>query len=168
MDSLFGVLLPKTNWGGGFFPDSDGPGTLTITSDAPDTNIVTTPPATLADATLTLTPGNKQTGSFRFLSTAITFEFTSTNVIGSGGGDVFGAVPSNYNYSSQAASGINIVELNIGPILISQKPAVLRLLLNFQTDTSGTYVMGATAGGSGSSAGTFTMTVPAPPAPAGP
>lgn len=178
-DAINGVLLPKISSGAGFFLETNGPGVFVIqpipqTVNTNATNFVINPPATLGGYTLELTPTGSG-GSFRNLG-GTTFVFTPTNVTS----DATNFGTGTYSYSSQPSDVPAVAELDMASLRTGARSPVIRMLLNFTSDTTGSYVATIPAGtGSGTTiggtlttgtatttqAGTFTITPPTPVTP---
>lgn len=159
VDAIQGALLPKTNWGGGFFVETNSSGFLFLGQDlSGGTNVLITPPATLEGSTLSLNVTNRS-GVFQSFRPS-SFTFTSTDFTS----DV-STFAGTFNFSSAPASSVNVTELNLIGGTPGKNAKVLRMLLNFTDDTSGSFLEAVTAGGSGTASGTFTVTPPTPPPP---
>jgi hypothetical protein len=162
-DTLQGTILPKTNWAGGFFLDTNSSGFFTINEDlSAGTNILVQAPGDISSftghpAVLTLTL-DKKTGFFANANT-MTFDFGETGTTTVTSSDIANFGTANYNYSSYVSTSANIAELNIIGGTLRGHQVVIRMLLHF-TDSAGQngdFIATITAGGSGTATGTFTL-----------
>jgi uncharacterized repeat protein (TIGR02543 family) len=152
-DVMRGIILPKTNWAGGFFLDSNSSGFFMINQDlSAGTNATVDAPGDINTGVLTLTL-DTATGFFTDLNT-MTFNIGATTLTSS---DVSGFGTAEYNYSSYSSTGANIAELNMIGGKLRQHTTVIRMLLHFVDNGSGTFTATFGAGGSGVATGTFTL-----------
>jgi hypothetical protein len=164
-EALQGVILPKTNWAGGFFLDVNSSGFFYIGEDlTAGTNILVQAPGDISSftghpAVLTLTPTpHKKTGLFAKLN-SLTFDFGATGTTTVTSSDIPNFGTAEYNYSSYVSTSANIAELNITGATLGGHTVVIRMLLHFTDNPgqNGDFVATITAGGSGTVSGTFTL-----------
>jgi len=150
--AIEGVVLPKTNWAGGFFPGTNQVGFIFLGEDlSAGTNVFVQPPSFLNGLTLTLNTTRK-TGLFNNFNGS-TFAFGETNVTS----DATNFGTGTYNFSSNGSAAANVAELNLLGGTIRGHKVVVRMLLNFTSDSAGNFLAGITAGGEGIAAGTFSL-----------
>ncbi len=151
-DTVQGVILQKTNWSGGFFLDSGVSGSFYMAEDlTAGTNLFVNAPGNINTGVLTLNL-QKKSGVFANLGT-ITINIGNTTVTT----DINSFGIASYNYSSYSSFSANIAELNIIGGSLQNKTTVMRMLLHFTDNQSGTFIATITAGGTGTASGTFTL-----------
>ncbi|MGZ5507355.1 MAG: hypothetical protein ACXWKH_13330, partial [Limisphaerales bacterium] len=151
-DTVQGVILQKTNWAGGFFLDSGISGSFYMAEDlTAGTNVIVNAPGNINTGVLTLNL-QKKSGVFTSFG-AITINIGDTIVTT----DINGFGIARYNYSSYSSFSANIAELNIIRGSLQNKATVIRMLLHFIDNQSGTFIATVTAGGTGTASGTFTL-----------
>jgi len=158
INALQGVILPKTNWAGGFFLDTNSSGFFTITEDlSAGTNTLVQAPGDIGNGVLTMTL-NKKTGFFTTLGT-MTFDFGPSGTSTVTSSDIANFGDANYNFSSYVSTAANIAELNIIGGTVRGHKVVIRMLLHFTglAGQNGDFIATITAGGSGTATGTFTL-----------
>lgn len=162
-DLLQGVILPKTNWAGGFFLDTNASGFFSINEDlTAGTNTLVQAPGDISSfdghpAVLTLSL-DKKSGFLSGFNT-MTFDIGQTGTTTVTSSDVADFGTANYNYSSYVSTSANIAELNIVGGTVRGHTVVIRMLLHY-TDAAGQqgdFIATITAGGSGTATGTFTL-----------
>ena len=152
---LEGVVLPKTNWAGGFFLGTNQSGFIFLGEDlSAGTNALISPPSFLNGLTLTIA-ATKKTGTFNSFN-GTGFTFTDTNFTTDD--PDFGT--GTYNFSSAGSTAANVAELNLLGGTIHGHKVVVRVLLNFTSGTAGNFLAEITAGGSGIASGSFTLSGP--------
>jgi hypothetical protein len=157
-ETIQGVILPKTNWAGGFFLDTNSSGFFFIGEDlTAGTNTLVQAPGDIGTGVLTMTL-NKKNGAFTGLDT-MTFNFGASGTTTVTSSDITDFGNANYNYSSYVSQSANVAELNIVDGSVKGHTVVIRVLLHF-TDLAGQngdFIATITAGGTGTASGTFTL-----------
>lgn len=153
---LLGTILPKTNWAGGFFLDTNSSGFFTITEDLSGASLVQAP-GDIGTGVLTLTL-DKRTGAFAKLNT-MTFDFASSGTFTVTSSDLADFGTADYNFSSYVSTAANVAELNIVGGQLHGHTVVIRMLLHFTglAGQQGDFIATITAGGTGTATGTFTL-----------
>jgi len=151
-ESLWGAVLPKTNWAGGFFLDAPQSGFIFLGQDlSAGTNALIEPPGSLSGLTLNVSPATR-TGSFHSFPVS-SFTFTD----GTFTTDVASFGTGTFNFSSYSTTAADVAELNLLGGTIHNRQAVIRVLLNFTSNSAGTFLAEITAGGEGVASGTFSI-----------
>jgi hypothetical protein len=148
--TLSGVVLPRNNAGAGFFPGTVQNGSFSLQENIALSTNNATPPTSLNGNSMALTFTKGGAPFRRISSTPLTFSDSTVSA-----DPQFGTAE--YNYSGSSGGGAKMAELNLIGGQLAVQPTVIRLLLNFTSNTSGDFLAEITAGGSGKASGTFTL-----------
>lgn len=149
--TLSGVVLPRNNSGAGYFPGTVQNGSFSLQENTDLSTNNATPPTSLNGNTIALTFTKGGAPFRRVSSTPLSFSDSTVSA-----DPQFGTAE--YNYSAPGGGGgVKTAELNVIGGKLAVQPTVIRLLLNFTSDTSGDFLAEITAGGSGRASGTFAL-----------
>lgn len=151
--TLSGVVLPKNNSGAGFFPGTVQNGSFSLQENIGASTNTASPPTSLNGNTIALTFTTGGAAFRRIASTPLNFSDSTVSVDTQ---PQFGTAEYNYSASS-GGGGAQTAELNLIGGKLATQPTVIRLLLNFTSNTSGDFLAEITAGGGGKASGTFTL-----------
>lgn len=147
-----GVVLPRNNSGAGFFTGTVQNGSVLVQEDISASTNTAAPPSSLSGNVIALTFTTGGAAFRRIASTPLTF---GDATVSADAQPDFGTAE--YNYSASSGDGAKVAELNIVGGKLATQPTVIRLLLNFTSNTSGDFLAEITAGGGGKASGTFTL-----------
>jgi hypothetical protein len=147
--TLSGVVLPRNNSGAGYFAGTPQNGSFSLQENPDLSTNTAVGPASLNGNTMALTFAKGGAAFKRIASTPLSFGDSTVSA-----DPQFGTA--DYNYSASSGGG-KMAELNIIGGKLAAQPTVIRLLLNYTSNTSGDFLAEITAGGAGKASGTFTL-----------
>lgn len=147
--TLSGVILPRNGSGAGSFTGTPQNGSFLLQENVALSTNNATPPSSLNGNTMALTFAKGGAAFRRMSSTTLSFGDSTVSA-----DPQFGTA--DYNYSA-SSGGAKMAELNIIGGKLAAQPTVIRVLLNFTSNTSGDFLAEITAGGGGKASGTFTL-----------
>jgi hypothetical protein len=150
--TLSGVVLLRNNSGAGYFTGTVQNGGFSLGENLDASTNTASPPTSLNGNAIALTFTTGGAAFRRINSTALTFGDTTVSADAQ---PDFGTAE--YNYSASSDGGAKMAELNIIGGKLSRQPTVIRLLLNYTSNTSGDFLAEIAAGGGGKASGTFTL-----------